>query len=181
MRKQKQKVNHQKSLLGIMGSLLVAVIVSACSVLQPQPTPTTTPIPPTRTPVPPTATSTAIPTATTLPTEVIVLVSPEAMDVFSSWDATIRAFTPADNPVTDLSGLSASEIGFWNNSYLGWDLYDEVVGFLSAVYGSKWEDGLYACPDLTEAFSSCSLRIYFTDASITKMTGAAAVIFQSNP
>jgi hypothetical protein len=59
-------VNCQKSLQQIIGSTLVALLLLACSVLQPQPTPTSTPIPPTLTSAPPTATP-APPTATSAP------------------------------------------------------------------------------------------------------------------
>lgn len=118
------------------------------------------------------------PTSIPLKTEVIVLVSSDAMDVISSWNSSINAFTPANNPVTNLKGLTANDVGFWNNSRLGMGLYEDVVKLLSADLGTPWKEGLYAKPDVNKAFPS--LRIYFTDNSITEIDGAARVTFQSN-
>ena len=161
--------------------IIISLLLVGCGGQVPvQPTETSTPIPPTNTPVPPT--NTPIPptsTSTPLPTEVTVLVSSEAMDVISSWNSSINAFTPANNPVTNLKGLTANDVGFWNNSRLGMGLYEEVAKLLSADLGSPWKDGLYGKPDVNKAFPS--LRIYFTDDSITKIDGAAKVIFQPNP
>lgn len=156
--------------------IITTLTLAGCGGQAPiQPTETSTPIPPTNTPIPPTNTPIP-PTPTPLPTEVIVLVSPEAMDVISSWNSSINAFTLANNPVTNLEGLTANDVGFWNNSQLGISLYKEVVKLLSADLGSPWEGGLYGKPDVNTAFPS--VRIYFTDDSVTDIDGAARVIFQ---
>jgi len=165
--------------------LFISLLLASCSGTAIEPTltsvpPTDTSIPPTATPVPPTDTPVP-PTSTPLPTEVVILIKPEAMVVVSSWNSTINAFTPADDPLTDLTGLTANDVGFWNNSRLGFDLYKSVSDLLSADLGSPWDQGLYGCPQVEEAFTSCSLRIYFTDDSITEISGAAKVTFQSNP
>jgi len=166
--------------------LVMSLIASGCgpgSLSSPTITPTAT-VTSTETLIP---TATSLPTATRtatsapLPTEVIVKVSPAAMDVITSWNSSINAFTPANNPVTNLTGLTANDVGFWNNSRLGMDLYKDVVNLLSADLGSLWTDGLYACPNVNEAFPSCNLRIYFTDNSVTEIVGAAKVTFQPNP
>lgn len=163
--------------------VIISFLLAGCSGNEPVlPTKTATLVPPTatNTSIPPTNTSVP-PTSTPLPTEVIVLVNPETMKVVSSWNSTINAFTLANNPAIDFSGLTASDVGFWNNSRLGFDLYNSVTSLLSAALGSPWQDGLYGCPKVDEAFSSCSLRLYFTDDSIIKISGGARVIFQSNP
>jgi len=164
-----------RSTLIVLVVVLLADLVG-CGTLPAQPT--STPVP-TNTPQPK-----YTPTSIPLPTEVIVLVSPEAMDLISSWDSSIHAFTPANNPVTNLLGLTTQKVGYWNWSRKSKSLYNRVVELLSAALGTPWEGGLYGCPNVNEAFLSdvsCSLRIYFTDDSITEVDGGARVIFQSNP
>ena len=176
-------MNTKQQTLGIL--VLVLSLALSCrgsgQISEPTFTPiATTPLLATMTPtaVQP-ATTVLPPTYTPLPKAGIVLVSPQAMNVISSWDSSIQAFTPANNPVTNLIGLTSSDVGFWNNSQLGSELYNEVIRLLNNL-GPPWEDGLYACPQVNEAFSSCSLRIYFTDNSITDVDGGVRVIFQSD-
>lgn len=128
--------------------------------------------------------NTPIPTKTaepaSLPTEVVVQVNAEAMEIITSWDSGIQAFTSAEDPITDFTGLTADVVGFWNNSALGFGLYDEAIRLLG-TRGTPWEEGLYGCPSVNDAFSSCGLRLYFVDDSITEIDGGAKVIFQLAP
>jgi hypothetical protein len=115
-----------------------------------------------------------------LPTQVIVIVNPEAMDVVNSWKSSIHAFTPASNPVKDLKGLTAESVGFWNNSKLGANLFKEVVKIFKAD-GEPKDNGLYGCPNAATVFVECpNVSIYFTDDSIDSVVGGAMVIFQSS-
>ena len=118
-----------------------------------------------------------LPTATSIPSEVIVLVNPEAMEVVNSWNGSIHAFTPLNNPVQDLKGLAAESVGFWNNSGLGMDLYTEVQELFEAD-GEAKDEGLYACPDAANVFLECpNIQIYFTDDSIDSVVGGVRVVF----
>jgi hypothetical protein len=171
----RRDVNTKQRLLALF-VLVVSLVLSGCGTGGLTLIPTAT-VESTSTPLP---TSTQVPTPTSLPTEVVVMVNQAAMEIISTWDSGIVAFTPADNPVTTLTGLTPAEVGFWNNSRLGFDLYNEVVKILMADQGA-WDGGLFGCPNVDEAFTSCPCRIYFTDDSITKIDGAASVIFQANP
>jgi hypothetical protein len=100
------------------------------------------------------------------------------MKIITSWNNRINAFTSASNPIKELSGLTGETVGFWNNSKPGMDLYDEVVKMLNTL-GPPWKDGLFAIPNVNNAFAKKSLQIYFTDDSITKIKDGKRIIFKS--
>ena len=158
---------------------LFLVIILACSSaeqLVEQPLPQATQTLPAATKI---QTKVQLPTSTPEPAEGTVFIGPEAMDVISSWDSSIQVFTSLDNPVTNFmdSSLSSRDVGFWNNSRLGSTLYSETVRLLD-TRENPWDQGLYACPKTEEAFTECSLRLYFTDDSITEIKGGRLVVFQ---
>jgi len=123
--------------------------------------------------------STNTPRPTPLPKEIKLKINAEAMAIVSSWESTIQAFTSASKPVNSLDGLTSEEVGFWNNSKLGFDLYDNVSKLFEA-FGNPL-NGLYGCPDAENAFSECSsIRIFFVDSSITEVKGGIKVIFEQD-
>jgi hypothetical protein len=101
------------------------------------------------------------------------------MEIIDSWADGIRAFTPVDNPVSGLKGLTAESTGFWNNSKLGFDLYHAVQELFNAD-GEPKDEGIYACPDAANVFTECpSIKIYFTDDSVDSVVGGIRVVFKS--
>jgi hypothetical protein len=114
--------------------------------------------------------------APTMLTRVTLPATASMMAVVASWGTTITIWTPAANPISDLSGLTSDQVGFWNNSRLGMGTY-KAADDLFHAYGQP-KDGYYGCPHAAAAFSECTaLRIYFADDTVKSIPGGIPVEF----
>lgn len=164
----------------LAGSLLVAVVGLAACGGDTSDTPTPGQSATTPAPVTPAATTPTPDDEPAPPTEMVIAANAEMMGVVDSWGGTITAWTSASDPIADLGGLTASNVGFWNNSYLGFGLFTEVSDLFIA-FGEPRDDGLYGCPFVDEAFTGgCGdIRIYFADDSVTSVANGIPVVFES--
>jgi hypothetical protein len=126
-----------------------------------------------------TMTTSPSPSPTPLTGETTIRVSPEAMAVIASWNKSVQAFTSATHPLTQLSGLTATDVGIWNASRLGPDLYQRVVNLLDNL-GTPWQGRIFEITDVQTAFTTRGVDLLFTDNTTTKVEGGVRVVFESS-
>lgn len=116
----------------------------------------------------------------TLATQAVIVATPKMMAVVDAWGTSITVWTSATDPLADLAGLTAENVGFWNNSSLGMGTYTAGKD-LFAAFGEPRDDGIYGCPFVDDAFTGgCGdIRIYFADSTVTSVAGGIPVVFEA--
>ena len=161
------------------------MVISGCGsgqVIEPTkiPSPTNTPVP-TNTPTPLRPTSTSVPpTATALSTGVDVTVSVESMKLIQAWKG-ITAFTPATNPINNLSSLQGNQIGLYKiepSGVLPTFVMDLVTILINENNPLAAGASIY-CPNENDPFGTCTgIRLFITDdPKIITINGAAKINF----
>jgi hypothetical protein len=161
----------------LLAALIVLVLAAGCTSAA-VPAPSATPVPPSATPVPPTATPVP-PTPTPSTGIAVVSVSPEVMEVLSSWDEGIVFFTSAQTPIASLQGLTADEVGLW-----GAELMPNYLDLFQVVGEPKESARLTGTGHFDELFTAhAELRFFITWESevtelITKEGGGLKIRFE---
>jgi hypothetical protein len=105
-----------------------------------------------------------------------VRVSPEVLKELASWDKRIVFFTPVENPITSLNGLSYEEIAMW-----GMELFEKYKQ-LFRVVGEPKEEGR-VIGDVNNIFTkNPELRLFITwdtfEKGIVGTGGGIKILFE---